>query len=290
MQENEIILSKYKIGKRIGKGIFGTVYKANLLDTGQPVAIKTEPAHSEINILKHETAILNHLYQKGCRCTPVVYWYGIYKNYSCLVMPFYKMTLHEYIHQLPKKDITIQKINNIMSKLIQLLENIHKHYVIHRDIKPHNFMVNEKNSLYLIDFGFATFYVNENMKHIDMSSSKKEHVIGNPKYMSINIHHGVEATRRDDLISIGYMYIQFIMGNLPWDDSLIEKEKDTCYYPETHIYHYRNIQRRDLKEWNSLSLICKSINDNIYRYMKHCYVLPFKEEPNYKHLSELFIG
>jgi serine/threonine protein kinase len=288
MQENDIILKKYRIGKIIGRGVFGTVYNGYIISSGERIAIKTEPTHSEINILKHETTILNHLYQKGCRCTPIVYWYGINKQYSCLIMPYYKTTLYEYIYKIPKKELTIEKINNIMIKLIQLLENIHKHYVIHRDIKPQNFMINERGNLYLIDFGFATFYVNENMKHIELPTSKKEHVIGNPKYMSIHIHNGIEATRRDDLISLGYMYIQFIMGSLVWDDCYLDKEKDTCFYPETHILHYRNIQRRDLKSWCSVSLICKSINDNIYRYMEHCYVLPFKEEPNYTILGKLF--
>jgi serine/threonine protein kinase len=292
MQENSqsIILSKYKIEGIIGKGMFGTVYNGSILSTNEKVAIKMENPQHGINILKHETTILNHLYRKGCRCTPPVYWYGIYKTNTCLIMPHYKVTLHDYIISLNRsRELTLKKLNKIMVCLIQLLENVHKYYVVHRDIKPQNFMLSENQNLYLIDFGFATFYMNENMKHIEMESSHT-HVIGNPKYMSINIHHGITPVRRDDLISLGYMYIQFIMNGLPWDDTYISKEKDTCFYPETHVLHYKNTQRRDLKEWEHLSLICKTINDNIYKYMEHCYSMPFKETPNYTLLSNLFMG
>ena len=49
-----------------------------------------ESQETNIRILKHETTILNHLYRNGCRCIPMVYWFGVHFENTCLIMNFYK--------------------------------------------------------------------------------------------------------------------------------------------------------------------------------------------------------
>ena len=92
-QSQHIIQYKYKIIKKIGEGNFGSVYRGIKITTNDPVAIKFEHANTPVKILKHETTILNYLYSHGSRYTPIVYWYGIYKTYTCLIMPLYQYPL-----------------------------------------------------------------------------------------------------------------------------------------------------------------------------------------------------
>ena len=128
-------------------------------------------------------------------------------------MTYYDTSLYQYLQT--NRDISIDKLNRIFLQCIVILESIHKLYVIHRDIKPQNFML-KNGELFLIDFGLSIFYVHENGEHIDESSH--DAIIGTPKYISLNIHNGISPSRRDDLISIGYMYIFMFCRELPWEN------------------------------------------------------------------------
>ena len=307
--ENQTILGKYYVDKKIGKGQFGTVYKGINTRNGEQIAIKTELKTTEYKILKHETTVLNHLYNNGCRCTPIVYWYGIYSQYTCLVMPFYDCPLDVYISS---HSITIPQLYKIMGKCIEILENIHIHYVIHRDIKPQNFMVfypngeeTSEKELFLIDFGLSTFYVDDVKKHVLQNGEKKEYVVGNTKFMSYNIHDGIDATRRDDLISLGYIYLYIIFGSLPWD---INNTKNDYIAPpngeqvnELYAIHSKNQYRKSKKDWDYLSghilsIINEQIDnieykeclEKIYKYLDYCYHLGFSTTPNYEGLRSIY--
>ena len=102
-----------------------------------------------------------------------------------------------------------------MYRILEIIENVHENCVIHRDIKIDNFMILE-HEIFIIDFGMATFYIDEDKEHIPYK--EREYITGTPKYISINIHNGIEPSRRDDLISIGYLYLYLYYGNLPWSN------------------------------------------------------------------------
>ena len=287
MFSTNTILNKYKIEHELGKGKFGIVYKGINLKTHEYIAIKTESSYVDVKILKHEATILNHLYRNGCRCMPSVFWFGIYENYTCLIMNYYKCSLDSYMKSNEMNDI---KINKMIAKMIEIVENIHSHYVVHRDIKPHNFMIGSDGELYLIDFGLATIYVDDNKKHIAEKKEKKEYIIGTPKYISYNIHDGCDPVRRDDLISIGYIYLIMKITIIPWDILHYMDDKSTnSSYDEMHVLNSKNQFRKNEKNWNKLSVLCSRIGDKIYNYMDYCYKLKFNNNPNYDGLKKLFI-
>ena len=213
------IIGKYTIEEEIGKGKFGTVYKGTKIKDQERIAIKIETNQDSMKILKHETSILNYLHRNKCEYIPTVYWFGIYETFPTLVMTYYKNSLDDYVKY---KTITPKKLDHIMSMILGILEQIHKHYVIHRDIKPQNIMMKD-GELYIIDFGFATFYLDENNEHMLPNEMPKEFLLGTPKYMSYYIHEGMNPSRRDDLISLGYLYINIAisftesgLNDLPW--------------------------------------------------------------------------
>ena len=137
----------------MGKGTFGSVFKANHKETGEVVAIKRLDLTSyskELEILKmikHPNCIELRDHYKNV-------WEGKPKLY--IVMDFVPMTLYDQIKYMR----IIEKVMpNLMLKLLsyQLLRSvayIHSKGICHRDIKPQNILLNGKTKvLKLCDFG-----------------------------------------------------------------------------------------------------------------------------------------
>ena len=274
-----IIANKYILLQKIGEGKFGIVYKGIHKKTQQFVAIKMEKKDQEMTTIKHESIILNYLYRKGCRDIPFVHWYGIYTDYTCLTMTYFERTLSECREKLINEK---EKIKKIMYRIIEIIENVHENCVIHRDIKIDNFMILE-HEIFIIDFGMATFYIDEDKEHIPYK--EREYITGTPKYISINIHNGIEPSRRDDLISIGYLYLYLYYGNLPWSN--IPTNLLSSNLTNLHILHEKNTYMKSKKEWNNI--LEYAVKSGCNKYFEYCYNLKFTENPNYTTLKNMFL-
>jgi serine/threonine protein kinase len=279
--QNNIIANKYHIDKFIGNGKFGKVYRGINNKNKNYVAIKLEDKRTSYKLLKRETSILKYLYEKKCRSIPSIYWFGEIDDFMGLIMSYYDCSLFEYLNI---KSINQSKLNYIMVKSIQILESIHCNFVIHRDIKPQNFMI-KNGELFLIDFGLATFWVNDEQIHI--SNSTRQEIIGTPKYISPNIHQGWTPSRRDDIISLGYIYIYLFAQELPWDSVYTDTENE-IYNNEIHILHSKNIQRRTLKSLEHILPVCENINKDIDTFFQISYKIDFHETPPYNSLCSVF--
>lgn len=225
-RDDFIIQRKYKVLKEIGKGSFSNVFKGISLKTGDFVAIKIERVYREeeegakeqgdaIRILKRETTLLNYL-GKDCRNVPKIYWFGNVGNAACLILPFYEYSLYDW-SKMTSLEYKLMKVEGIRKRMIQILREIHGKGVIHRDIKPHNFMV-KNNELYIIDFGLAAFYIDKDGNHVPDTMSGKGSIVGTPNYISLFVHWGHTPSRRDDLISVEYICLQ-LRGEMPWPDN-----------------------------------------------------------------------
>ncbi len=133
-----IVARKYIVDKCVGSGKFGNVYKGINTKTNEIVALKLEDQRTSFKMLKRETAIMNYLYEHNCRNIPCVHWFGQLHNSMCMVMPYYECSLYEYGKL---KTLSENKLDALMVQCIRILQSIHTNMVLHRDIKPQNFMV-----------------------------------------------------------------------------------------------------------------------------------------------------
>ena len=267
-----VICNKYDINSVLGNGKFGVVYDGTTKDNIR-IAIKAERSDSKHKLLKHEVTVLNYLFCSGTKNIPRIYWFGQHQNHTCLVMTHFSCSLNDYIAR--KGKLEEKKLASMIIKCIDVLESIHKYHIVHRDIKPHNFMIKD-GDLFLIDFGLSTVFIDNDGEHICKRDS--ENVIGSPRYISFYNHCGEPMSRRDDLISLGYMYLFMHNGSLPWDnpsDSNIS----------TDIMSASNLHKKVEKSWAKLGV---QINGPINMYLKYCYELKYNDEPNYHILMELF--
>ena len=195
----------------MGEGSFGKIYEA--IYNNEHYALKFESVERNSNLLESEATIMNYL--KGPNI-PFVKSFGTSKNYNILIMQLMGRSLEELINE--KKTFSIKTVCLLGYQMINILEFIHNKHIIHRDIKPDNFVMGLNNlskNLYLLDFGLARKYRSSvNLVHYPLINKKK--LTGTARYASINALKGYEQSRRDDLEAVGYVLMYFLRGSLPW--------------------------------------------------------------------------
>eukprot|EP00981_Chlorochromonas_danica_P015325 scaffold11667_cov328-Ochromonas_danica.AAC.3 len=156
------------------------------------------------------------------------------------------------------------------------IETIHnKGKLVHRDIKPENFLMGrgrDRHTVYVIDFGLSKQFCNPRTgRHISARTGYS--LTGTARYASIHAHEGKELSRRDDLISIGYVLVYFIKGALPWQG----------LHGSTSEEKYRLIYEK--KQSTSLSELCEGIPEAFLLYLEAVTALTFEEIPDYAQLK-----
>jgi serine/threonine protein kinase len=264
-----LIRGKYEIISKIGQGKFGSVFKAintvkkNILDNNY-VAVKMET--TDCRILKHETTIINYLNKNKCNNIPLVHWYGIFNDIPCLVTPFYHYSLTQFIKdkKYQEQSDKMAHTNLLMQKMLDILKNCHGLFVIHRDIKPDNFMFNHKNELILLDFGLGTFIDTENEEPEIQNS-----FIGNVIYASPNIHKNIKSRKIDDIISVSYIYLLiYLGGKLPWMNLNGNNELNENKFNEiSNLKEIQNILLHKKNDDKIFDFIEKAYNNNNMSYI-----------------------
>lgn len=260
----DLINKKYKKIEVIGEGSFGLIYKGINIRTNEFVAIKVESIESETKLLKNESTIYQYL--NNLPGIPVVKWFGKDNVNYYMVLNLLGDSLQSIKNK--KQIFSLKLVLQIGIQILDLLKTIHDKGLVHRDIKPDNFLVglNDKiKTIYIIDFGFCKSFI-KGSKHIEERKTKS--LIGSQMYASINAHNLMELSRRDDLESLGYMLLYFYLGSLSW-------QTDT----KTDFEIVK--AKQDIINETNIPII-------LINYMKYVRSLEFEEKPNYYLLSDNF--
>ena len=214
-----IINERYEVLEVIGEGGFALVYKARQTSTGQEVAIKIlrhelmketlDPA-GEAERFKHEMQVIGRLRHPN-----------IVHLVDCgLLGDGQLFTVLEFIEgqslsELIKGEGRLRpnEARRLMLQVLEALSCAHVRGVVHRDLKPHNVMVDaggvRRNAL-VLDFGIASIVTSEPKPSGDADGT----IRGSPVYMAPELLRGSNVTVQSDIYAWGLIFLECLTGQV----------------------------------------------------------------------------
>ncbi|KAI8613170.1 kinase-like domain-containing protein [Chytriomyces sp. MP71] len=294
----------YRVGRKIGEGSFGVIYEGVNILTNHPIAIKFEPRKSEAPQLRDEYRTYKIL--ANTVGIPNVHYFGQEGLHNILCIDLLGPSLED-MFDLCNRKFSTKTVCMVAKQMISRVQSVHDRHLIYRDIKPDNFLIGRlprtselaaktqayKNpdpygivsnhspqnphpaaSVFLVDFGMAKLYRDPRTgQHIPYREKKS--LSGTARYMSINTHLGREQSRRDDLESLGHVFMYFLRGSLPWQGMKAATNKQK----------YEKIGEK--KRSTLIKDLCEDFPEEFSVYLKYCRELKFEEAPDYDYLRGL---
>ncbi|KAL7268257.1 Protein kinase of the Mitotic Exit Network [Rhizina undulata] len=199
-------LADYILGDCLGKGAFGSVYRALNYGTGETVAVKqiklADLPKSELRVIMLEIDLLKNLNHPN-----IVQYHGFVKTADSLyiVLEYCENgSLHSICKNFGKFPENL--VGLYMTQVLRGLLYLHDQGVIHRDIKGANILTTKDGLVKLADFGVAT-------RTSGLSDSS---VVGTPYWMAPEVIELAGATTASDIWSVGCTVVELLDGKPPY--------------------------------------------------------------------------
>ncbi|KTF93475.1 hypothetical protein cypCar_00027354 [Cyprinus carpio] len=230
-----MVRERWRVLKKIGGGGFGEIYEVLDQVNQVSVALKVESAQQPKQVLKMEVAVLKRLQGKDHVCRFV----GCGRNdrFNYVVMELQGKNLADLRRNMSRGTFSFSTTLRLGRQILEAIESIHSVGFLHRDIKPPRPVA-----------GFR----------------------GTVRYASVNAHKNREMGRHDDLWSLFYMLVEFIVGQLPW-----RKIKD-------------KEQVGNMKQSYNHRLMLKHLPDEFSVFLDHISNLDYYTKPDYQLLMSVF--
>ncbi|VDQ08392.1 unnamed protein product [Trichobilharzia regenti] len=257
MKSDVLINDKYRLMRKIGSGSFGDIYLGLNQLTGEEVAIKVENIYAKHPQLQFEHKVYRLL--AGAVGIPQARWYGTCRTYWVLVMDLLGPSLEDLFTFCCRR-FTLKTVLMLADQMLARIEHVHNKNLIHRDIKPDNFLMGigrHCNKVYMIDFGLAKRYRDVRTgRHIIYREDKN--LTGTARY------------------SLGYVLMYFNRGCLPWQGLRATTKRQK----------YERISEKKMS--TPVEVLCKGYPSEFQMYLNYCRGLRFDEAPDYMYLRQLF--
>ncbi len=217
LSKGQKINDRYEIVKSIGEGGMANVYLANdtILDRKVAVKVLRGDLSSDdrfIRRFQREALSVSNLSHQNI---VEVYDVGEEDGAYYIVMEYID---GKTLKQLLKKrgSLTLSEVIDIMTQLTDGIAHAHESYIIHRDIKPQNIMIEDDGKIKITDFGIAMAL---NATQLTQTNS----VMGSIYYLPPEQASGKTATIKSDIYSLGILMYELLTGTVPFrGDNAVE--------------------------------------------------------------------
>lgn len=217
LSKGQKINDRYEIIKTIGEGGMANVYLANDTILDRKVAIKVlrgDLSNDEkfIRRFKREALSVSNLSHPN-----IVEVYDVGEedgNYYIVMEYIDGKTLKQLLQK--RGALTLNEVIDIMTQLTDGLSHAHEAYIIHRDIKPQNIMIEDNGLIKITDFGIAMAL---NSTQLTQTNS----VMGSVHYLPPEQANGKGSTIKSDIYSLGILMYELLTGSVPFKgDTAVE--------------------------------------------------------------------
>lgn len=194
----------------IGGGGMANVYLAHDMILDRDVAVKTLRLD-----FANDEEFIRRFHREAQSATSLahpnivsIYDVGEEDSIYYIVMEYVDgQTLKQYIQQYAP--LKVEEAIDIMKQLTSAISHAHQNHIIHRDIKPHNILIDRNGNVKITDFGIA-------MALSATSITQTNSVLGSVHYLSPEQARGGTANRKSDIYSLGIVMFEMLTGRLPF--------------------------------------------------------------------------
>jgi len=221
----EVVAERYQLERLIGSGGMGAVYLAKDFKFGEEVALKIAAAagRDEDVLLARFRREARIGYRLGRRTGFVraIDWgrHGRVLLYLAL----------DLIPAATPLDLASGQLSERLDRLrraAELAAAAHEEGVIHRDLKPDNFLCDEEGGIHLADFGLAKLEGVEELSSTDLTQvqlTSTHAAMGTPRYMPLEqFEDAKRVDRRADVYAFGVMLYEALTGGVPFPGTIHE--------------------------------------------------------------------
>jgi beta-lactam-binding protein with PASTA domain/tRNA A-37 threonylcarbamoyl transferase component Bud32 len=208
--ENTLVDRRYRVHDRIGSGGMADVYDAEDVNLGRHVAVKLlhrRFARDEqfVERFRREASAAARLQHPN---VVGVYDRGEHDGTYYIAMERLEgRTLKQLIQE--EAPLDQERVIALGTQIAEAAEFAHEHGVIHRDLKPHNVIVDANDQLKVTDFGIARAGASE--------MTETGSIMGTAQYLSPEQAEGHAVTASSDVYSIGIVLYEMLAGRVPFE-------------------------------------------------------------------------
>lgn len=209
LPSGSVIANRYEILKLLGEGGMGAVYKAQDRELDRTIALKVIRPELAGNVeviqrFKQELLLARKITHRN---VIRIFDLGVTDKFKFITMEYVEgRDLHSI---LKERALSPEESVNIIRQVCEALAVAHAEQVVHRDLKPHNIMLDATGRACVMDFGLARSLETSGMTQAGT-------LMGTPAYMSPEQAKGEPVDARSDIFAVGIILYEVLTGAVPF--------------------------------------------------------------------------
>jgi serine/threonine protein kinase len=210
LERGTIVAGDFRVDGVVGDGGMGVVYEATQLSLDRTVALKLVSTSFTQDLAFRERFRREGRLQATLEHAHVIDVYAAGTSEHGLYLAMRLVRGPSLAALIGKPSLTVERTVRLLTQIASALDAAHDVGLIHRDLKPHNILIDERRDhSYLADFGVTKARGTAGLTQVGQ-------LVGTLAYMAPEQFKGYEATEQSDVYSFGAVLFESIVGTVPF--------------------------------------------------------------------------